>query len=169
MNVYGLLVLDHREAYWGILRGNRVEPVGSSTSNVPGKTRKGGQSAPRFQRLREIAVNEFFTRVGEQANSVFHAKKDFFKKFNGVLIGGRNPARENFLTGNYLHHEIRQRVIGVFEVDHTDKTGLQELVDKANDVISGIDIEKQKVLIDRFYKEARKRRRPCRVRRSEYP
>jgi len=153
MNVYGLLVLDLREAYWGFLRGNRIEPIGGTTSNVVGKQRKGGQSAPRFQRLREIAVNEFFTRVGEHASSIFLAERDFFKRFKGVLIGGRSPTRENFLAGNYLHHEIQQRVIGVFEVARTGKEGLSELVDNANDIVEGMDIEKQKVLMDRFHEE----------------
>jgi peptide chain release factor subunit 1 len=153
MNVYGLLVLDVREAYWGFLRGNHVEPAGSATANVPGKQRKGGQSAPRFQRLREIAVNEFFSRVGEHASTIFLAERDFFKRFKGVLIGGRSPTRENFLAGNYLHHELQQRVIGVFEVARTDKTGLSELVANAHDIIAGMDIEQQQALLDRFHEE----------------
>ena len=152
-NIYGLLVVDLHEAYWGFLRGNHIEPIGGISSNVPDKQRKGGQSAPRFQRLREIAVNEFFTRVGEQASSIFLAKRDFFKRFGGVLIGGRSPIREHFLAGDYLHHEIRQRVIGAFEVEHTDKAGLSELVANANDDILGMGIEKQKVLLDRFNEE----------------
>jgi peptide chain release factor subunit 1 len=155
-NVYGLLVLDLREAHWGFLRGNRIEPVGGITSSVPGKQRKGGQSAPRFQRLREIAVNEFFTRVGEHASSTFLAERDFFKKFKGVLIGGRSPTGESFLEGNYLHHEIQQRVVGVFEVACTDREGFSELVEKAHEIIEGMDIEKQKVHMDRFYEELEK-------------
>ncbi|MDD1676779.1 MAG: peptide chain release factor aRF-1 [Methanomicrobiales archaeon] len=150
-NVYGLLVLDVREAYWGFLRGNHVEPAGSATSSVPGKQRKGGQSAARFQRLRDIAVDEFFTRVGEHAGSTFHAERDFFKRFKGVLVGGRGPAREHFLAGNYLHHEIRQKVIGAFEVTHTGNEGLHELVRNARDVIQGMDIAQQQVMMDRFY------------------
>lgn len=153
MNVYGLLVLDVREAYWGFLRGNRVEPSGSATANVPGRQRKGGQSAPRFQRLREIAVNEFFTRVGDHASSTFREQRDFFKRFKGILIGGRSPTRENFLAGNYLHHEVRLQVIGVFEVARTDKEGLSELVVNAQDVIAGKDLEQQKVLMKMFHEE----------------
>ena len=42
--VYGLLVLDRREAYWGFLRGS-IDPIGGTTSTVPGKQRKGGQLA----------------------------------------------------------------------------------------------------------------------------
>ena len=52
----GLLVLD-RGKPTGVFTGNRIEPIGGATSTVPGKQRKGGQSAARFGRLREIAIN----------------------------------------------------------------------------------------------------------------
>ena len=152
-NVYGLLVLDVREAYWGFLRGNHVEYIGSSTGDVPSKQRKGGQSAPRFQRLREIAINEFFSRVGEHASATFLSEIDFFKRFKGLLIGGRSPTRENFLAGEYLNHEVRQRVIGVIEVARTDREGLSELGEKGQDIIKGMDIEKQEVLLERFHRD----------------
>ena len=86
--IYGLIVIDRREAYIGFLRGNRIEPVNGVTSTVPGKQRKGGQSSVRFQRLRLIAINEFYKKVGDRASDIFLAEKDFFEKFKGVLIGG---------------------------------------------------------------------------------
>ena len=66
--VYGLLVIDRRESYIGFLRGNRIEAVSGVTSTVPGKQRKGGQSAMRFQRLRLIAINEYYKKVGDRAS-----------------------------------------------------------------------------------------------------
>lgn len=153
MSVYGLITLDVREAYWGFLRGNHVEFKGSATANVSGKQKKGGQSAPRFQRGRQIAINEFFTRVGEHASEVFLAERDYFKRFKGVLIGGQTPTRENFLEGDYFKPEIRQRVIGLVEVKRADKAGLWELADKAQKIIKGTDSENQKVLINRFLED----------------
>ena len=38
--VYGLIVIDRREAYVGFLRGNRIEAIRGATSTVPGKQRK---------------------------------------------------------------------------------------------------------------------------------
>ena len=54
--LFGLIVLDRREANVGWLKGKRVEPVKSASSLVPGKQRKGGQSAQRFGEERRIAV-----------------------------------------------------------------------------------------------------------------
>jgi peptide chain release factor subunit 1 len=152
-NVYGLLVLDRREAYWGFLRGNRIEPIGGTTSTVPGKQRKGGQSAARFGRLREIAINEFYTKVGERASAIFLAEKDFFERFRGVLIGGPSPTKEEFEAGNFLHHEVQKRIIGLFDVAYTNEDGLPELVDAAKDALKGMGVVKEKAFMDRFLKE----------------
>jgi len=152
-NIYGLLVLDRREAYWGFLRGNRIEPMGGSTSTVPGKMRKGGQSAARFGRLREIAINEFYTKVGERSSAIFLAEKDFFERFRGVLIGGPSPTKEEFERGSFLHHEIQKRIIGLFDVAYTNEDGLAELVDAAKDALKGMTVVKEKEFMDRFLKE----------------
>jgi peptide chain release factor subunit 1 len=151
--VYGLLVLDRREAYWGFLRGNRIEPIGGSTSTVPGKMRKGGQSAARFGRLREIAINEFYTKVGERSSAIFLAEKDFFNRFKGVLIGGPSPTKEEFEAGSFLHHEIQKRIIGLFDVAYTNEDGLAELVDAAKDALKGMGVVKEKEFMQRFLKE----------------
>ncbi len=151
--VYGLLVLDRREAYWGFLRGNRIEPIGGSTSTVPGKMRKGGQSAARFGRLREIAINEFYTKVGERSSAIFLGEKDFFKRFKGLLIGGPSPTKEEFEAGNFLHHEVQKKIVGLFDVAYTNEDGLPELVDAAKDALSGMTVVKEKSLMEKFLKE----------------
>ncbi|MCX6693921.1 MAG: peptide chain release factor aRF-1 [Methanomicrobiales archaeon] len=151
--VYGLLVIDRREAYWGFLRGNRIEPVGGATSTVPGKQRKGGQSSVRFQRLREIAINEFYTKVGERSGTTFIAEKDFYERFKGVLIGGPSPTKEEFEAGHYLHHEVQKRITGLFDVSYTNESGLAELVDAAQDALKGVEVMKEKAVMNRFLKE----------------
>ncbi|MGD9936433.1 MAG: peptide chain release factor aRF-1 [Methanoregulaceae archaeon] len=151
--VFGLLVLDRRESYWGFLRGNRIEPIGGATSTVPGKQRKGGQSSVRFARLREIAINEFYVKVGERASAAFMAEKDFFERFKGVLIGGPSPTKEEFEAGAYLHHEVQKRIIGLFDVAYTNESGLAELVDNAQDALRGVEVMKEKESMARFLKE----------------
>ena len=151
--VYGLLVLDRRESYWGFLRGNRIEPIGGATSTVPGKQRKGGQSSVRFARLREIAINEFYVKIGERASAAFMAEKDFFERFKGVLIGGPSPTKEEFEAGAYLHHEVQKRIVGLFDVAYTNESGLAELVDNAQDALRGVEVMKEKESMARFLKE----------------
>ncbi|MGC9435123.1 MAG: peptide chain release factor aRF-1 [Methanomicrobiales archaeon] len=152
-DVYGLIVIDRREAHIGFLRGNRVEPVSGVTSTVPGKQRKGGQSSVRFQRLRLIAINEFYKKVGERASDIFLGEKDFFERFRGVLIGGPSPTKEEFEEGGYLHHEVQKRLLGLFDVSYTNESGLYELVDAARDALKDVEVIREKEIMDRFLKE----------------
>jgi peptide chain release factor subunit 1 len=151
--VYGLIVIDRRESYIGFLRGNRIEPMSGVTSTVPGKQRKGGQSAMRFQRLRLIAINEFYKKVGDRASEIFMAEKDFFERFKGVLIGGPTPTKEEFADGDFLHHELQKRIVGLFDVSYTNESGLAELVDAAQEALRGVEVMKEKQVMDRFFKE----------------
>jgi len=142
---YGLLVLDKREATIGILTGKVVETMKHLTSAVPGKIRKGGQSALRFQRLREIATEDFYKRIGEHTTRIL-----LQMDIRGILIGGPSPTKDEFIKGSYLHYELQNKILGAFDVAYTDEFGLFELVDKAEDVLEGLDLISEKKLMTRF-------------------
>ena len=148
---YGLLVLDRREATVGLLVGKRIEAHRNLTSTVPGKQRKGGQSAHRFQQLRLIAIHEFYKRIGDAASDVFLTVDH--KDFEGVLIGGPSPTKEEFESGEFLHHEIQKKVLGLFDVAYTDESGLSELVNSASERLSDLDLMVEKKLMQRFFTE----------------
>ncbi|MFC7047120.1 peptide chain release factor aRF-1 [Halobacteriaceae archaeon GCM10025711] len=148
--LYGLVVLDRREATVGWLKGKRIDPVKSATSLVPGKQRKGGQSAQRFARLRLEAIDNFYQEVAEMANDLFVPKRH---ELDGVLVGGPSPTKEEFLDGEYLHHELQSNLIGKFDVAYTDESGLYELVDAAQDALADAEVMKDKAQMDDFFKE----------------
>jgi peptide chain release factor subunit 1 len=148
---YGLLVLDRREATVGLLKGKHIEEMAHLTSNVPGKQRKGGQSSHRFQQLRLIAINDFYTRIADAASAVFLAIDH--KDFQGVFIGGPSPTKEEFEAGEFLHHEIQKKILGLFDVANTDESGLTELFDKLGDVLSDVDVVKEKKHMEMFLRD----------------
>jgi peptide chain release factor subunit 1 len=130
-----------------------VIPIGNSTSNIPGRQREGGQSAARFQHLRETAINEFYTRIGNHASEAFLQSPDFYPRFAGLLIGGQGQTKEDFLAGHFLHHEIQQRVIVLFDVTRTGERGLAELAENAKGAIGIHDITGEKEILNRFMQE----------------
>jgi peptide chain release factor subunit 1 len=145
---YGLLVLDKREATIGILTGKVVTAMKHLTSAVPGKIRRGGQSAPRFQRLREIATEDFYKRIGEHTARILLPVEDL----RGILIGGPSPTKDEFIKGSYLHYELQNKILGAFDAAYTDESGLFELMDKAGDVLEGLDLMREKKIMGRFMK-----------------
>ena len=148
--LFGLVVLDRREANVGWLRGKRVDPVKSATSLVPGKQRKGGQSAQRFARLRLEAIDNFYQEVAGMANDLFVPERH---ELDGILVGGPSPTKDEFLDGDYLHHELQDSVLGKFDVAYTDESGLHDLVDAATEVLAEHEMLQDKQVMEEFFEE----------------
>ena len=148
--LYGLIVLDRREANVGWLKGKRIEPVKSASSLVPGKQRKGGQSAQRFARLRLEAIDNFYQEVAGMANDLFVPRRH---DLEGILVGGPSPTKDEFLEGDYLHHELQDKVIDKFDVAYTDESGLKDLVDAAQDALADAEVMKDKRVMEEFFEE----------------
>src|SRR6056297_1908704 len=148
--LYGLIVLDRREANVGWLKGKRVEPVKSASSLVPGKQRKGGQSAQRFARLRLEAIDNFYQEVAEMADELFVPKRH---EIDGILVGGPSPTKDEFLDGDYLHHELQDKVLGKFDVAYTDESGLKDLVDAGQEALADQEIVQDKNNMEEFFEK----------------
>jgi len=150
--IYGLLVLDGKEANIGFLKGKIVEQVKHLDSTVPSKSVKGGMSQRRYDRIREDALNEFFTKVGEIASKAFLEQKEL----KGVLIGGPGPQKELFERGKYLNYQIQNKILGTKDTGYTGEYGLQELVNRSQDLLEKSSFVKEKELMLKFFERLQK-------------
>lgn len=148
-DVYGLAVLDRKEATIAILRGKRIDIVKTLTSGVPGKHKAGGQSQRRFDRVIELAAHEFLKRIGEHINDAWLPLPDL----DGVVLGGPGHTKEEFLKGDYMNHEIKKKVITTVDTSYTGEFGIREVIDKSMDVLTEIDVMREKKLVQRFLHE----------------
>ena len=150
--VFGLVLIDRRECTVGILRGNRIEMLKYMTSQVPGKHGRGGQSQRRFERLTEIAAHEWFQKCGEKISEIFLAES----LVKGIFVGGPGPTKKYFVDENYIHYEIQDKIVDVFDTGYTDEFGLRELVSAASETMTDLKIAKEKKVMKRFFKEITK-------------
>jgi peptide chain release factor subunit 1 len=149
--VIGILSLDTQEAGLGILTGDRWEVVESLTSGVAGKHRQGGQSARRFERLRDNELNEYYKRVADYSQKIFIDEYPV----KGIIVGGPGPTKENFLKEEYLDYRLQNNVIAVLDSSYSGGEGVRELIDKVNE--QGIMMEyrlmEEKKIIKNFMSE----------------
>ena len=71
----------------------------------------------------------------------------------GVLIGGPSPTKEEFYAGEFLHHELQRKIIGLFDISYTDESGLPELLNAAGEKLQGLELMGQKNAVKAFFKE----------------
>jgi peptide chain release factor subunit 1 len=145
--IYGLLVMDRKEATIGQLTGKRIEVFQKMTSGVPSKVRAGGQSSQRFHRITEGLTKEFYKRIADEMKKIFYENK----KLKGILIGGPIPTKDEFIEGKYLPTQLGEKVIGVIDLGDTSESGLGELVEKAKEVLANQEIIYEKKILDKFF------------------
>jgi peptide chain release factor subunit 1 len=149
--VMGILSIDTQEAGLGILTGDRWEVVDTLTSGVAGKHRQGGQSARRFERLRDNELNEYYHRIAD------HAQKVFIDQFNvkGLLVGGPGPTKENFLKEEYLDYRLQNNIISTLDTSYSGDEGVREIIDKVNEqgVMTEYRLMEEKKIVKKFMSE----------------
>ena len=145
--VFGLLVMDRKEATVGLLEGKRIEVLQKMTSGIPSKIRAGGQSSQRFHRITEGLTKEFYKRIAEEM------KKNFYDmpKLKGIIVGGPIPTKDEFLDGEYLATKLQEKVIGRVDIGGSDESGLKELVEKSRDILADQEIIHEKKVLEKFF------------------
>lgn len=151
-DLYALVVIDRSEATLGLLRGKRIEVIKNVQSLVPSKHSKGGQSARRFERLIEQAAHEFFVKVGDLMTEVY-LDMDGLK---GVLVGGPGYTKDFFVEKEYIHHELKKKVLDTFDTGYADESGLREMMEKAKETLSDLDLMREKRTMQAFLEEVKK-------------
>ncbi|MBS3090037.1 peptide chain release factor aRF-1 [Candidatus Pacearchaeota archaeon] len=152
--IYGLLVMDRREATIGVLEGKQIKVIRVLTSGVPGKIKAGGQSAARFERLTESLAKEFFKRVAIAMKEIFFD----MPKLKGIIVGGPIPTKEEFLEYGELVTKLKEKVIAVKDIGYTDEHGLKLLVESSEEEISQQEFIKEKEIIQKFFETVGKHR-----------
>ncbi|MGB9854093.1 MAG: peptide chain release factor aRF-1 [Candidatus Bathyarchaeales archaeon] len=146
---YGIVLIDATAATIATLQGRRLEIVREVTSGVPGKTRAGGQSARRFERLREMRLQEYFRRVGEHVNETFLP----IENLKGIIIGGPGPTKYDFEKGEYLNYQLKEKILDIVDTAYVDEQGVKEVVDKAPEIMRKIRYIEEKQIMQQFLYE----------------
>ena len=144
---YGLVVLDRRDADIAWLKGKSIIHLQRTHSEVPGKFRAGGQSSVRFARNRELAVKDHYKKVADYVKDQFLGNAEL----KGIIIGGPGPTKYDFVDGDFLTGDLRKKIIGIKDLGYTGDFGLQELVDKSQDILANEEIMDEKLIMQRFF------------------
>lgn len=131
---YAIAVVDGDEATLGTLllpstgpcRGLRVAKVAHVTANIASRTRRGGQSAARFSRNRDLEELAYLRKVAE-------IMREVFGDLSVIVIGGRADLKRKLISE--LPSVMQNRVERIVDLQcHANQAGLQEMVKHAQDV-----------------------------------
>lgn len=145
--LYGLVVMDARDGNLALLKGKRIVPITKTHSHIPGKMKTGGQSARRFQSNRELAIKDHLKKVAD------HMKEEFLhlEGLKGILVGGPGPHKYELVDSSFITADVKKKIIAVKDLSYTGEFGLQELVDRCQDVLAKEEVAEEMKIMQRFF------------------
>jgi len=147
-NLIGFIAIDAKDCGWGLLHGEKIEVLSQTGSGVAGKHRQGGQSAKRFQRLREMELTYFYNRVAETSREYFI---DIYP-VKGLIISGPGPTKEDFINGSYLEYRLQNMIINTIDASYAGAEGIREAFSKSADILSNFRMVEEKKLIEDLFR-----------------
>lgn len=148
-NLIGFLAIDSKDTGWGLLYGDKIEVLRETASGVAGKHRQGGQSARRFERLRDMELTYYYNRVAETTKELFI---DIYP-IKGLIVSGPGPTKEDFLKANYLDYRLQNMVIATLDTSYSGAEGIRESFVKAQDVLADFRLVEEKKLVEKLFRE----------------
>jgi len=107
-------------------------------------------SAARYMRLREDAAKDFYKKVASLVKESFFENRENLK---GILVGGPGPTKYDFVDGDFITQDLKKKIITIKDLSYTDEFGLQELVEKSEDVLANEEISDEKKIMRQFFEK----------------
>ncbi len=107
-------------------------------------------SSQRYARIREGAYKDHFKKIAEYMKEQFLPLGNNLK---GIIIGGPGITVSDFLNQDALTGDIKKKIIGTKDLSYTDEFGLQELLDKSEDLLAQEEVAIEKKSMQRFFKQ----------------
>ena len=148
-NLIGFLAIDAKDAGWGILYGDKIQVLKETSSGVAGKHRQGGQSAKRFQKLREMELTYYFNRIAQITREYFI---DIYP-IKGLIISGPGPTKEEFVNDNYLEYRLQDMVISTIDASYAGAEGIREAFTKSMDILSNFRLVEEKQIVEKLFRQ----------------
>ena len=148
-NMIGILAIDAKDAGWGLLHNDKIEVLKETGSGVAGKHRQGGQSAKRFQKLREMELQYYFNRVA-------HITREYFidiYPIKGLIISGPGPTKEDFINNSYLEYRLQDMIISTIDASYSGAEGIREAFTKSSEILSDFRMVEEKKIIEKLFQQ----------------
>lgn len=145
---YGFIIIDGKETLYAIISGNSKEILYKFNVNLPNKQNKGGQSAPRFGRIREECRLNYISKVCEL--SIKYFINNNIPIIDGLLIGGLAELKNKLYNSIHFDKRLKDIVINLLDLSYGGNNGLNEAINNSKDILGNIKLIEESNIISEF-------------------
>lgn len=147
-NIIGVVLMEAGNYTIAIIRGKHIEIIKDEDYYIIGKTRKGGQSARRFERLREEQVNNFYKHLAKEINEIFLPQ---LENIDAIVFGGNSIRVQEFLERGLLDYRLREKIVTkTIVVPMVGPDGVFQALKEISELVRDSEIAREKRLWEDF-------------------
>ncbi len=146
---YGIIVIDGNGTIFVRLDPQKGTSILKRMQvSLPKKHGRGGQSAPRFERLRREAIHNYLTKVAENAKSVFLNTQHGLANVDGFIISGSANLKNDLFKSDLLGIQIQNKILRLVDVSYGGDNGLKETLRLCTDLFADIKLTQERQLLE---------------------
>jgi len=146
-----ILEMYKSEVTYGIIfmAGNKIEfhklvKTGTNYQNVklfhknivlPSQHKTGGQSAVRFERLRDEAINDYVNQMSEMCVKHFMIENNTQSLVKGLIIAGPGLIKNDLLKNDLFNLYFKNLIIGCLVTKELNDKTIFDTIDEAKNII----------------------------------
>jgi len=151
---FGFIIIDGNGLLLANVFGNNKEILHTSSVHLPGKTRRGGQSALRFSRLRMEARHNYMTKSIELIKRYF--TKNNKAIVSGIIIAGNANLKKKLYQSDLFPVVLKKIVIKIFDISYGGINGLGQAISRSKSILSSVKLMNEKKIIGEFFEHIAK-------------
>lgn len=152
---YGIIVIDGNGTLFA-----RIDPQQGTTIlkrmqvSLPKKHGRGGQSAPRFERLRREAIHNYLTKVAENAKSVYlNNQQHGLANVDGFILSGSANLKQELIKSDLLGLQMQTKILRTVDVSYGGDNGLKETLRLCTDLFADIKLTQERQLLEEVFSQ----------------
>ena len=148
---FGFIILDGNGCMYATLQGSSKNILHKFTVDLPNKQRKGGQSAPRFQRIRLEKRQQYLKKCSELATQYFIT--DNICNVKGLIIAGSAELKEDFACADYFDQRLHKNIIKIIDISYGMENGLNAAIEQSSETLSNVKLMHEKKILQNYFEE----------------
>jgi len=148
---FGFIVIDGNGALFATLQGSTKTICKVIKVDLPKKQGRGGSSAPRFARLREISRHNYIRKVAELAINTFITEGK--PNVTGLILAGSADLKTKLAQSDLFDPRLSKIVIKIVDVSYGFENGLNEAVTLSEKVLGNLKYVQEQKIITKFFEE----------------
>lgn len=133
------------------MQGNSRTILQQITVSLPKKHGRGGQSAPRFGRIREEKRHNYVRKVAELTTQ--HFITDDKANVKGLVLAGSANFKNDLSGSDLFDKRLSELVIKIVDVSYGGENGFNQAISLAEDALSNVKFVEEKNLISKYFEQ----------------